>query len=82
MIKLNEQEVSILGMPCFRCAGIAKLLIEAEVYENKAQKAEYEQAVFMHWAMTLYKEHGENWREEASKILKVYGNKTQPGKIK
>ncbi len=70
MIKLNDDEIQILGTPCFACAQPAKLLISAGIYEDKQKKAEYDQAVFAHWGLSLYREHGENWREEGQKILK------------
>jgi len=69
MVRLNDDEIQILGTPCFSCAGTAKLLIKAGLYEDKAKKAEYEQAVFAHWGLGLYKKHGENWREEAGKVI-------------
>lgn len=72
MIRLNDDLVQVLGTPCFACASIAKLLIEAGIYEDKVKKAEYEQAVFTHWALRLYEEHGSSWREEGEKILKGY----------
>ncbi|MDH5259302.1 MAG: hypothetical protein OEX07_14905 [Gammaproteobacteria bacterium] len=70
MITLNNDEIQILGTPCFASANYAKLLIAAGIYEDKEKKAEYEQAVFAHWGLGLYKEHGEKWKEEADKILK------------
>jgi len=70
VIKLNDDEIQILGTPCFASARFAHLLIGAGIYEDKAKKAEYEQAVFAHWGLALYKEHGENWKVEADKILK------------
>lgn len=70
MIKLNDDEIAIMGKPNFACAGAAKLLIASGAYEDKAKKAEYEQAVFIHWALALYKEHGADWRIEGEKILK------------
>jgi len=69
MIKLDDIQIEILGKPNFACAAIAKLLIAAAVYEDKAQKAEYEQAVFIHWAMALYEKHGDKWRAAAKVAL-------------
>ena len=69
MIKLTGHQIAIMGKPNFACAGPAKLLIASGVYEDKAKKAEYEQAVFIHWALEVHKEHGENWAEEGKKIL-------------
>ena len=70
MIKLNDDEIQILGTPCFASAGMAKLLIKAGIYEDKEKKAEYEQAVFAHWAWDLYAYHGSNWKKEADIILR------------
>lgn len=42
MIKLNDDEIQILGTPCFASANYAKLLIAAGIYEDKEKKAEYE----------------------------------------
>lgn len=69
MINLTENEISILGRPNFACADIAKILIRAGIYEKGANKAEYEQAVYIHWAYSLLKEHGDSWKEAAKKIL-------------
>ena len=70
MIKLNDDEIQILGTPCFASAGMAKLLIKAGIYDDRAKKAEYEQAVFAHWALDLYAHHGSNWKKEADRILR------------
>jgi hypothetical protein len=69
MIKLSDDEILILGRPNFACAKIAKVLIASGVYEKGAEKAEYEQAVFIHWASNLLKEHGSNWRKEFNEII-------------
>lgn len=70
MITLTENQISILGRPNFACADVAKLLMKMGVYEQGPPKAEYEQAVYIHWASDLLDKHGDNWKEEASKILK------------
>lgn len=70
MISLDNNQIAIMGRPNFSCAGIAKLLIAAGVYEDKAKKAEYEQAVFIHWALQLFNEHGDGWAREAEKVIK------------
>ena len=69
MITLCKAQIEILGRPNFSCAPFAKLLIARGVYEDKEKKAEYEQAVFIHWASALYDLHGENWMEEGNKIM-------------
>ncbi|QBC44424.1 hypothetical protein [Iodobacter fluviatilis] len=75
MIKLSDTQIDILGRPNFARTQIAKLLIAAGIYEDKAKKAEYEQAVFIHWAMALLNEHGEKWREVAQAKLAEYDEK-------
>ncbi len=70
MIQLSESEIAILGRPNFACAGIAKVLIDHGVYEKGAAKAEYEQAVYIHWASNLLKEHGENWKLHGNNIIR------------
>jgi len=75
MIHLNEQEIFILGRPNFACARMAKLLISSGLYEDKAKKAEYEQAVFIHWAMDLYGKHGDKWTYKADEILQDLNEK-------
>ena len=70
MIKLTDNQIAILGKPNFSCAQPAKLLIAADVYEAKTSRlAEYEQAVFIHWAQGLLAEHGDNWAEAGKAIL-------------
>lgn len=78
MIELTEDEIEIFGKPNFATAPYAKLLIGAGVYKDGGSKAEYEQAVFMHWASGLLKEHGENWRKVAGDILLECSTKTRP----
>ena len=69
MIDLTPDEISILGRPNFLCANIAKVLIEGGLYTKGPQKAEYEQAVFIHWAMSLHSEFGDKWKDAAAGIL-------------
>lgn len=68
-IELSDTDIEILGTVCFVAAPIAKALIAAGIYENKASKAEYEQAVFIHWALGLRDEHGDEWRHAGHAIL-------------
>jgi len=75
MITLTETQIDILGKPNFACARWAKILIAAKVYEDKAKKAEYEQAVFIHWASALHDIHGDNWMEEGNKIMRGIAQK-------
>ncbi len=77
MIKLTDTQVDILGRPNFHCMKVAKILIAAGDYEDKAKKAEYEQAVFIHWAYELFAVHGDNWQEEGEKILQDAAKRVQ-----
>lgn len=76
MIELNDETKWILGQLCFQCAGTAQIL-RLDGHEIKT-KAEDEQAAVIHWMLCLYEEHGDQWREKASEILKdiVERNKT------
>lgn len=69
MIELTTNQIEILGRPNFSCANIAKVLIISGLYENKEETAEYEQAVYIHWASNLLSTYGEQWKEEARRIL-------------
>jgi hypothetical protein len=69
MIKLTVGEISILGRPNFACAPIGKILIDSGIYEKGSNKAEYEQAVYIHWALGLLKEHGDNWIKVGNEII-------------
>ncbi len=69
MIKLTDDQISVLGRPNFACAHMAKMLIAGGMYEDKAKKAEYEQAVFIHFSLDMLEKHGDNWMEEANKVL-------------
>ena len=68
-VRLTDSQIEILGKPNFACARVAKLLIAGRLYENKVKKAEYEQAVFIHWASDLMETHGDNWKGVGENIL-------------
>lgn len=70
MIKLSDQAIKVYGRPNFSCAQMAKILINGGLYEDKESKAEYEQAVYIHWASGLLREHGEDWTKKGTAILK------------
>lgn len=58
-----------LGRPNFAVARIAFLLIEEGLYkrnEGGGGKAEDEQAIAIHWLLTMYEKHGEAYREKAN----------------
>lgn len=77
MIKLTKTEVSILGRPNFVCSPMAHILIKAGVYEDAGARSEYEQAVFIHWALELHKKHGDEWTVKAEEILQECHAKNQ-----
>jgi len=70
MIELTEEEIAIMGRPNFACAVIAKILIGAGVYSHGPKKAEYEQSVYIHWALDLKQKYGDKWRAHGEEILK------------
>jgi len=70
IIELSEDEVWVLGRPNFACSQVAKILIEAGVYKKGPSKAEYEQAVWIHWASDLLDTHGSNWKIEGNNQIK------------
>lgn len=70
MIELSSDEIAILGRPNFSCARIAQILIASGMYKKGESKAEYEQAVYIHWASGLLKKHGENWLQVRNETLR------------
>ncbi len=79
MIELTKSQIDILGRPNFTCSAIANLLIESGVYKRGPKKAEYEQAVCIHWLSGILNEHGESWRVEARRIVKDLTAKVRQG---
>jgi len=71
--KLDDEVRFILGRPNFSVAGIARRLHELGIYEVKT-KAEDEQAVALHWMLTLYEKHGKGWRDKLEEVLKEKPN--------
>lgn len=71
-IELSKDQVDILGRPNFACVQITNLLIKNGVYAAGPRKAEYEQAVCIHWMLQLMEAHGDNWKSEADKLLGQY----------
>jgi len=78
MIELNNETRWILGRPNFACAGIASRL--RELGHKIERKAEDEQASTIHWMLTMYEQHGENWRAEAEEYLKQTPNAELTGR--
>lgn len=66
-IPLNDDVKEILGRLCFQCAGIASRL--RLLGFPIARKAEDEQAVVLHWLLTIYLKHGDQWRKEGERFL-------------
>jgi len=66
--KLDDEVRFILGRPNFVVAGIARRLHELGIYKV-AKKAEDEQAVALHWMLTLYEKYGEDWRTKLEETL-------------
>ena len=67
MVELNEHTRWILVGPNVACSGIANRL--RELGHEIARKAEDEQAVVIHWMLTMYEQHGPAWRDAAEKYL-------------
>ena len=63
-IELTKSQVDVLGRPNFACHDMARLLIAKGVYKDGPRKAEFEQAVCIHWMHSLLEKHGENWNEK------------------
>lgn len=57
--ELTDDLREVLGWPCFKCGPIAHLMRAAGA-EIKP-KAEDEQAVVLHWFVTLVLKHGSDW---------------------
>ncbi len=66
--ELDDEVRFILGRPCFTVAKIARRLHELGIYEVKT-KAEDEQAVALHWMLTLYARYGKEWRTKLEQSL-------------
>ncbi len=73
MITLDEQTLFILGRPNFKCARVGQKLIAAKVYApypTPGGKSEYEQAITIHWYMSMRDKWGEReWKSRASDEL-------------
>lgn len=67
--ELDSEVRFILGRPNFSVAEIARRLHELGIYEVQT-KAEDEQAVAIHWMLTMYEKYGKNWRKEIEIALK------------
>ena len=68
-IVLTKDQVAIMGRPNFSCAHIADRLIKSGVYAHSTDRAEYKQAVFMHFALKMLEDHGEEWIVAANNEL-------------
>lgn len=66
--EMNDDLLFILGKPCFQCASIAQIL--RMTGEDIQPRAESEQAAVIHWMLSYYLKHGENWKAAANADLK------------
>jgi hypothetical protein len=60
---MTPQLATILGTMCFDCIHFARALRMAG--QDIKTRAEDEQAATLHWMLTHYFRHGENWRKHA-----------------
>jgi hypothetical protein len=61
---LTPELASILGLMCFQCTSFAQALRAAG--HTIKTRAEDEQAAVLHWMLSHYFRHGENWRTAAA----------------
>ena len=80
-IVLTKDQISIMGRPNFQCASIADTLIAAGVYAG-GDKAEYKQAVFIHFGLKLLEDHGEEWYVAAESELRKIVKRIEELKLK
>lgn len=64
---LNEMVRWILGRSCFWCAPYASRL-RKKGFDIMTKVAD-EQAVVLHWMLSMYAEHGDGWFEKAEEFL-------------
>lgn len=76
-IPLDDEVRWILGRPGFTIRGIAELLREKAIYPC-ARKVEDEQAVALHFMLSMYLKHGKDWRVEGQKELDRIGELPKP----
>lgn len=65
---LDRETRWILGRPSFECVGMAEALRKDG--RQIEPRAEDEQAVVLHWMLSLYEMHGDKWRDIASDEMK------------
>ena len=68
MIELNEKTRWILGRPNFWCAPVAEQLRHHGFEIDR--KAEAQQASVIHWLLSLYEKHGDDYIDHAQAFLK------------
>lgn len=74
---MDDSLLEILGTQCFRCSGIAQ-----ELRENGAdipRKVEVEQAVVIHWMLTVYLAYGKAWQDFFLEELREVRYRNRPG---
>ena len=65
---LNEHTRRILGLMCFECINMSKLLrLRGDEIGNRAEE---EQAAVLHFLLNMYEQHGDGWAAAASAELK------------
>jgi hypothetical protein len=68
MFELNDETRWILGRPNFVCSPYAARL---RTLGHKIEaRAEDEQAYVLHWMLSMYEQHGEDWRKQAAAYLR------------
>lgn len=70
-IELTDSVKDILGRPNFWCGSIARLMRDVG-YAKIKSKSEDEQAVVIHWLLSLYLEFGEIWKEKAEQQMNTW----------
>ncbi len=70
MFQLNQDQIDIMGIPNFSAAQEARLM--RMVGFQIPTKAEAEQAYVIHWLLTIYAEHGDQWRVKAGEQIQAW----------
>lgn len=74
---LDEHLREILGRICYQCIHIANIHRKAGTVIR--ERAEDEQAVVLHWLLTKYAQHGDDWRVKAEEELAAIVDKQMRG---
>lgn len=68
LFAFDDEIKDILGRPNFACGNIANLL--RKTGQEIKNKAEDEQAAVIYWMLSMYLEHGKEWKQEGEAYLK------------